>query len=50
VELDRLEQLVADELAAGSGLAPAPATAAREGAYTQLAQVLFNLDEFLTRE
>ena len=46
-ELDRLDQLVSDELAFATGLTPA---AAQERAYTQLAQVLLNLDEFLTRE
>ena len=46
-ELDRLEPLFADELA----LAPDhTGPAAQEHAFTQLAQVLLNLDEFLTRE
>ena len=46
-ELDRLERLFADELA----LAPdRTASVAQENALTQIAQVLLNLDEFLTRE
>ncbi|MEY2409764.1 MAG: hypothetical protein QOF48_2434 [Verrucomicrobiota bacterium] len=46
-ELNRLGQLFADELAAS----PAPScSAAQEKAYAQIAQVLLNLDEFLTRE
>jgi hypothetical protein len=49
MELDRLERFFEEERGADNGPAGSAANP-HEGAYTQLAQVLFNLDEFLTRE
>ena len=46
-ELDRLERLFREQLALSRATTP---EAAREAAFTQVAQVLLNLDEFMTRE
>ena len=46
-ELDRLDRLLAEELAIAPG---STCSAAPEDSFTLLAQVLLNLDEFLTRE